>query len=597
MSFKRVDLYPANPVTARGESTKLGSHKDKIVYTNGRTVIIRDLKNPSSVIANSGHVKNTTVARISPTGFYCASADIGGTVRVWDIAGEDQILKGEYKVLSGRINDLAWDGESKRIIAVGEGREKFGQAFMMDGGSSTGEIIGHSKVVNAVAIRQQRPFRAATGGDDGTIVFHNGVPFKFDKVIKTHTKYVQDIKYSTTGGHFVSVGSDAKLFIYDGANGDTLGEFTDGAHTGTINAVSWGPDNKSLVTSSADRTVKLWDVESRKAVTTWTLGTRIEDQQVGNVWTEGDDIVSLSVSSDLNVFDKRISDKPARVLKAPSKSITAAVSASRSGTFIAGVADGRVLSFSGAEYADVSGDGHKNLVSALGVAANGNAYSAGFDDKIREISPDESSFIQASFSTAAQPKSLAVAADSTVFVAEADRIEAVRSNQRVHELTPKYTPTVVAASGAIVAIGAEDQKVRLHEWDGKVLKEVAVLENNKGSISALAFSPDGSLLVAGDAAGKIALYDVKEKKLITGRWTFHSGRILSLAWAPDGQNVASSSLDTHVYISSVKFPLRSIAIKNAAAGGVNAVFWLGASKLAGAGADGCVRTWDVTFHT
>lgn len=42
--------------------------------------------------------------------------------------------------------------------------------------------------------------------------------------------------------------------------------------------------------------------------------------------------------------------------------------------------------------------------------------------------------------------------------------------------------------------------MHLHDWDGKVLKEVGVLENNKGSISALAFSPDGSLLVAGDVS-------------------------------------------------------------------------------------------------
>lgn len=67
-------------------------------------------------------------------------------------------------------NDLAWDGESKRIIAVGDGRERqghifisndspksfyvwlirvvvrFGHVFAMDTGSSAGEIIGHSKV-------------------------------------------------------------------------------------------------------------------------------------------------------------------------------------------------------------------------------------------------------------------------------------------------------------------------------------------------------------------------------------------------------------------------------------------------------------------
>jgi hypothetical protein len=30
------------------------------------------------------------------------------------------------------------------------------------------------------------------------------------------------------------VGSDAKIFIYDGKTGDTLGEFTENAHTGSI---------------------------------------------------------------------------------------------------------------------------------------------------------------------------------------------------------------------------------------------------------------------------------------------------------------------------------------------------------------------------
>ena len=45
---------------------------------------------------------------------------------------------------------------------------------MFDTGSSTGDIIGHSKTVNAVSIRRQRPFRAATASDDVTIGFHHG---------------------------------------------------------------------------------------------------------------------------------------------------------------------------------------------------------------------------------------------------------------------------------------------------------------------------------------------------------------------------------------------------------------------------------------
>lgn len=40
MSFTKGVLYPCNPATTRGESTKLSSSKDKVVYTNGRAVIV-----------------------------------------------------------------------------------------------------------------------------------------------------------------------------------------------------------------------------------------------------------------------------------------------------------------------------------------------------------------------------------------------------------------------------------------------------------------------------------------------------------------------------------------------------------------------------
>jgi WD repeat-containing protein 1 (actin-interacting protein 1) len=66
--------------------------------------------------------------------------DVTGSVRVWDAVGPDMALKNETKVISGRINDLAWDGESQRIIAVGDGKERFGHAFTYDSGNTVGEV-------------------------------------------------------------------------------------------------------------------------------------------------------------------------------------------------------------------------------------------------------------------------------------------------------------------------------------------------------------------------------------------------------------------------------------------------------------------------
>jgi len=57
------------------------------------------------------------------------------------------------------------------------------------------------------------------------------------------------------------------------------------------------------------------DVQSGQAVTTWNLGEGVDNQQVGNTWSGVGDIVSLSLSGDLNVFDVRIRDKAARVIQ------------------------------------------------------------------------------------------------------------------------------------------------------------------------------------------------------------------------------------------------------------------------------------------
>ncbi len=211
------------------------------------------------------------------------------TVRVWDIAGTEQILKLEIKALGGKINDLAWDGESKRIIVVGEGREKcvhrmicfapilsvvryrFGATFSVDTGSSVGEIIGTSQVrdfptswPNVFALNPPLATRRSSTPSQSVLSARSALqpprttpPSTFSRAcrssttrwdsyqvlssvhlrsspqtIRSHTKYVQDVCYCPSGDYFASVGSDGKLFVYDGKDGSTL-EQAD-AHKGTV---------------------------------------------------------------------------------------------------------------------------------------------------------------------------------------------------------------------------------------------------------------------------------------------------------------------------------------------------------------------------
>lgn len=94
-------LWTPNPATGeRGTAIKLSSDgKGALVFASGRSVFVKNIDSLQST-AYTGHIHPTTVAKFSPSGNYVASADVAGSVRVWDIAGQDQVLKVEVYVLS-----------------------------------------------------------------------------------------------------------------------------------------------------------------------------------------------------------------------------------------------------------------------------------------------------------------------------------------------------------------------------------------------------------------------------------------------------------------------------------------------------------------
>ncbi|KAI7053308.1 tricorn protease domain 2-containing protein, partial [Hortaea werneckii] len=237
---------------ARGTSTPLSSDAkgERIAYASNKSIFVRSIDNPAESKQYTQHTAQTTVARFAPSGFYIASGDVTGSVRVWDAMGAEN-TKGEYHIIAGRINDIAWDGDSQRIIAVGDGKERFGHCITADSGNSVGEISGHSSQINCVSIRQQRPLRAATGSDDASLCFFHGAPFKFNTSVRgKHDKFIYSTQFSPDGNLLVSVGSDRKIWLYDGKTGEATKSIGEGEHKGSIFGVSWAKDSKKFVTCS-----------------------------------------------------------------------------------------------------------------------------------------------------------------------------------------------------------------------------------------------------------------------------------------------------------------------------------------------------------
>ncbi|KAI8884882.1 WD40 repeat-like protein, partial [Backusella circina FSU 941] len=609
MSYTKKYTFAPLPYTNRGESIKLEADpKGKtFAYTNGKSVFIRDLENPSIATEYVGHKAQATVARYSPSGYYIASGDAHGNVRIWDTINEEHILKNEIRPISGKISDIAWDSDSKRIIAVGEGKERFGHAFAFDTLSSVGEITGHSKVINSVSIRQQRPFRAVTASDDMTVAFYNGVPFKFAKTIRDHTRFVHAVQFSPNGDFFVSAGADGKIFLYEGKNGEKIGELdSEQGHSGGIFSVAWSPDSAQLLTSSADSTAKIWDINTKQVVTTFNIDSAlnpVDNQQVGNLW-KGDHLISTSLSGEFNYLDKN-TGKVSRSIDGHSKSITA-LSISEDDTLFTGSYDGRAYGWKyGAEgdhteAVQISGEGHANQITSIS-SKNNTLITSGMDDTVRIGSVADIKFSKA-VATGSLPKTVSSSDAGMTVVATVEAVQIYdKELKKAAQLeNPGYVPSAaeIDTAGKVVYVGGQDNKVRVYEFNGESLSPAGELTKNLGNITALAIHPELPLIAVGDSVGKIFVYDTETKETKIQNWVFHTSRITSLDWSKCGGYLVSGSIDTNIYVWNREKPFKKVAIKNAHVDAVNSVGFLnneGSLGVVSVGQDAAVRVWDIVF--
>lgn len=469
-----------------------------------------------------------------------------------------------------------------------------------------GEISGHSSIINSVSIRQQRPLRAATGADDSSLVFLHGAPFKFaTKLGGLHKGYVYGVGFSPDGNQLVSVGADRRIQLYDGKTGEPTRQISEGEHKGSIFGVSWAEDSKRFVTASADQTVKLWDVEAGTAIQTWRFGgegtVSIPDHQVGVVWPAGRSdgmVISLNLAGDLNYLVEG-SQSPTKIVQGHNKSITALGSSGegKSQTFWTGSFDGRVCSWdvSSGIGSVIEGEPHSNQVTAF-QTTTGRAYSVGWDDTLRIADASGKIFLGETSKLSAQPKGLA-SAEGRTFAATVSGIDIFNKEKLVGNVPTKdFTPTAIAASSSLVAVGDDANVVHIYTVDGSnKLSPKEKLTRSTAQITTLAFSPNGSLLAVGNSSGKIVVYDTSSWDVKTDRWSAHTARVTSIAWNAEGTHAVSGGLDTNVFVWSLQAPGKRVKAPNAHKDGVNGVSWVdGGKKVASTGGDASLKIWDVS---
>lgn len=593
-------IFGSLPSTQRGMATFINASAKagKMAYGCLNTVVLRSLDDPSECSVFIGHKAKVKVAKFSPNGEWVASGDESGMVIIW--SAKSKIVKQE-RVACRSVLDLDWSEDGLRVAAVGEG-DVCGSCFDWASGNNFGSIaVGHSKATS-VAFKPTRPFRVVSTGEELSTVVCSGPPFKFEKSSKIFERFPNCVRFSPDGNYFIVVSSCKKVALYDGKNGElirNLGESKEN-HTGSIYCATWSGDSKQILTCSADKTAKLWNVEDGSVVKTFTFGKDVESMQVGCTWA-GNHVITLSLSGSINFLDMDNPSQPKLVIESHQDTLTAL--AVNQGVVASADNRGRVVvwDMNSGLGKFLTGAGHGKPVRDLSISCDGHKIlSVGMDDCLF-ISEVKSNAFGSSTSIGFLPAKVAAARhDPNLAVVGGEKHLAVVQGGNVVskvDIPSQCFSLAFAVDGSEVAVGTESGKILRYNVSGGALTAAETIQlPNKAKVASIQYSLDGSKILSGDGERDIFIMDLKTKKPVNPSWKYHNGGVLQARWAPDESRILTSANDQtiRVWLDLESYVARKhVVLDKVHRTAASFVEWIDSTYALSVGDDVTLKLWKI----
>jgi eukaryotic-like serine/threonine-protein kinase len=253
-----------------------------------------------------GHQDRVCRVAFSPDGHRALSAGADGIVQIWSArdSGDLRALTG----LAGNLQSVAVSPDGRLAIA-GSLHGASSEERLWD--VATGrELCGwkHGANVLSVALSPDSQLSLA-GQQDGMVVLRDLATGRVLHSLSGHVGGVESVAFFNDSRRFLSAGQDGTIRLWDVLRGMELRSFTNGyalngvrfspdnslaavggegpelaiwdlaaekrsfklpTHQGEIKSVAWSADGHQLLSASYDKTIKLWNLETRGEVMTLT---------------------------------------------------------------------------------------------------------------------------------------------------------------------------------------------------------------------------------------------------------------------------------------------------------------------------------------
>jgi len=440
-----------------------------------------------------------------------------------------------------------------------------------------------SSVVRAAPRPWLRPLRPALTPPGTALV----------RTLAGHSSMVVGVALGRDGGRAVSASADRTLKVWDLERGRELRTLA--GHSGPVYGVAVSEDGRRAVSASDDQTLKVWDLEGGRELRT------LEGHSAGvysvAVSANGRRAVSASHDKTLKVWDLE-TGRELRTLAghsgpvwdvAVSRDGQRAVSASDDQTKVWDLETGRELR---------TLVGHSGPVYGVAVSEDGRrAISASEDQTLKVWELEMGGELCTLNGHSGWVRRVAMSEDGRRAVsASYDR------TLRVWDLeTGRELRTLVGHSGPVygVAVSADGRRVvsasydrTLKVWDLEMGLELGALAGHSDEVRGVAVSGDGRHAVSASYDMTLKVWDLE-----TGRelrtLTAHSSAVLGVAVSADGRRAVSASYDRTLKVWDLETgrELRTLAGHS---GGVNGVALSEDGRRAiSASDDKSLKVWDL----
>jgi len=294
-------------------------------------------------------------------------------------------LKGHF----GKITAMDWSADGTTVVSASQD----GNLLLWDALSTSKkqDVRLKSAYVMSVCIEAEGRYVAAGGLDNACSIYQVGEePAKLTTELVSHEGYLADCKFFHSPSKMLTASADATSLLWDVEKGQIIETFAE--HKSNLTELNLVDDN-TFLSSSADRSIKLWDVRtSAKGGSLQTLTGHSGDVNGISTLPGGNSLVSCSEDGTVRVWDLRaygevssfgqLAEPGERDPFSDGDAGFTSISASSSGRLVfCGHSEGSVVCYDvlGAtkDPAFVLNNAHEEHVSCVGVSPTGEALCTG----------------------------------------------------------------------------------------------------------------------------------------------------------------------------------------------------------------------------